>query len=54
MREETDWSWRYTPKDAEQTVVLKNGGTGEAIFQNSRTDDRWLTADAHCDNHFTG
>ncbi len=54
VREETDWSWRYTPEDAEQTVVLKNGGTGEAIFQNSRTDDRWLTADAHCDNHFTG
>ncbi len=54
VREETDWSWRYTPEDAELTVVIRNGGTGEAIFQNSRTDDRWLTADARCDNHFTG
>ena len=54
VREETGWSWRYTPSQEEQTVVIKNGETGEAIFQNSRTNEKWLTDDAHCDNRFDG
>ena len=41
VTEQTDWSWRYRPDQAAQTVTLTAQG-GRLTFQNDRTQSRWL------------
>ncbi len=41
VTEQTDWSWRYRPDQAAQTVTLTAQG-GRLTFQNDRTQSCWL------------
>ncbi len=39
--EAVDWSWRYTPEQAQQAVQLPEAGAA-LLFANSRTEVQWL------------
>lgn len=52
--EETDWSWRYTPNENNQTrIVLNPLDKNEIPFKNNRTKKNWLNGAAYCENLFT-
>ena len=46
VTEETAWSWRYTPAQAELRVSVTAGGENLASFTNTRTNGRWLSGSA--------
>lgn len=52
--EETDWSWRYTPDSASQSITLEAGGNNTLTFTNLRDNDQWLDGEDSCVNTFTG
>lgn len=49
VTEDTDWSWRYTPKNKTQNITLQPAGKNEVTFINSRSKGKWLGGDAY--NH---
>lgn len=52
VTEETGWSWRYTPDvGADRTFEASIGGTN-LVYQNSRTQTKWLDGDNYSVNHF--
>lgn len=51
VSEQTNWSWRYTPKSGLQTITLVPSG-GTLTFENSRTQTQWLDGDNYRVNHF--
>ena len=51
VSEQTNWSWRYTPKSGLQTITLVPSG-GTLTFENSRTQTQWLDGDNYSVNHF--
>ena len=51
MTEETSWSWRYTPDEASKNVDLEPEGDS-VEFKNTRSDDKWLSGDAHKPNKY--
>ena len=53
VTEESDWSWRYQPKNGEQTITLDPDGTKNVLtFENERKDGQWLSGDAHKPNKY--
>lgn len=53
VTEESDWSWRYQPKNGEQTqtITLDPDGTKNVLtFENERKDGQWLSGDAYNTN----
>ena len=53
VTEESDWSWRYQPKNGEQTITLDPDGTKNVLtFENERKDGQWLSGDAYNTNLF--
>ena len=53
VKEITEWSWRYTPDDAEQTVTLVTDPEQNKItFVNTRPNIYWLDGNAHKNNVF--
>lgn len=51
VTEESDWSWRYKPKNGEQTITLDPDGTKNVLtFENERKDGQWLSGDAYNNN----
>lgn len=52
--EETDWSWRYTPDENNQTRIELNPlDKNEIPFKNNRTKKNWLNGAAYRENLFT-
>ena len=51
VSEQTNWSWRYTPKSDLQTITLVPSG-GTLTFENTRTQTQWLDGDNYSVNHF--
>lgn len=51
VSEQTNWSWRYTPKSGLQTITLVPSG-GTLTFENNRTQTQWLDGDNYSVNHF--
>lgn len=51
VTEETSWSWRYTPDEASKNVDLEPEGDS-VEFKNTRSDDKWLSGDAHKPNKY--
>lgn len=54
ITEDVNWSWRYTPVNAEQVVGSGNaeGGTATATFVNTRPNKLWMDGNAYVDNQF--
>lgn len=51
VTELTDWSWRYQPKNGEQTITLDPDGEKNVLtFENERKDGQWLSGDAYNTN----
>ena len=58
VTEETDWSWRYTPKGgksqmvnpAAENVQKDTNGAVLVTFDNERENDKWLNGGAWCKN----
>lgn len=51
VTEESDWSWRYQPKNGEQTITLDPDGAKNVMtFENERKDGQWLSGDAYNNN----
>lgn len=53
VTEESDWSWRYQPKNGEQTqtITLDPDVTKNVLtFENERKDGQWLSGDAYNNN----
>lgn len=50
VTEKTDWSWRYTPEEREQSLRLSSAET--VTFANERTTDKWLDGNDWRVNHF--
>lgn len=51
VTEESDWSWRYEPKNGEQTITLDPDGAKNVLtFENERKDGQWLSGDAYNNN----
>lgn len=51
VTEESDWSWRYQPKNGEQTITLDPDGAKNVLtFENERKDGQWLSGDAYNTN----
>ena len=51
VTEESGWSWRYEPKNGEQTITLDPDGTKNKLtFENERKDGQWLSGDAYNNN----
>lgn len=50
VTEDTDWSWRYTPKNKTQNITLQPAGKNEVTFINSRSKGKWLGGDAYKHN----
>ena len=51
VTEDTDWSWRYRPANAAQTVQISSAGN-TLTFNNTRSTSFWLSGGAWCDNRF--
>lgn len=51
VKEISDWSWRYSPKDPIKEVSVDADGTA-IPFENERTKIFWLDGNAYCDNRF--
>lgn len=63
VTEDTNWSWRYTPKADDQvkksqTVTITASSKGDKIvtvtFKNDRTESKWLNGSSWCRNVFKG
>lgn len=60
VTELTDWSWRYTPDEAQKTVSQTDAQQAAANqtaphtvnFVNKRTNSKWLNGAAFCDNRW--
>lgn len=55
VTELTDWSWRYQPKNGEQTQTITldpDGAKNVLTFENERKDGQWLSGDAYNTNLF--
>ena len=51
VTEESDWSWRYQPKNGEQPITLDPDGAKNVLtFENERKDGQWLSGDAYNNN----
>ncbi|MBQ3256986.1 MAG: InlB B-repeat-containing protein [Oscillospiraceae bacterium] len=50
VTEVSDWSWRYVPKNASQTIVLSNHGS--VSFTNTLDKLLWLSGDCYANNHW--
>ena len=51
VTELTDWSWRYQPKNGEQTITLDPDGAKNVLpFENERKYGQWLSGDAYNNN----
>lgn len=51
VTEESDWSWRYRPKNGEQPITLDPDGAKNVLtFENERKDGQWLSGDAYNTN----
>ena len=53
VTEVTNWSWRYDPDSASQSIELKPVVKNEVTFANTRTQGKWLSGDSFADNKFT-
>ena len=49
VTEKTDWSWRYTPQQAEQQVQAV-AGENTVTFANNRTNTKWLDGGCYKNN----
>ena len=63
VTEDTNWSWRYTPKADDQvkesqSVTITASSKGDKIvtvtFKNERTESKWLNGSSWCKNVFKG
>ena len=59
VTELTDWSWRYTPHEAQKTVLQTDAQQAAANqtahtveFVNERKNSKWLNGAAFCDNRW--
>ena len=54
VKEDTTWSWRYTPQDgAEKTATLSAANdSDEVTFVNTLEKEKWVTTDVYCKNEF--
>ena len=59
VTELTDWSWRYTPDEAQKTVsqadaqkAAANKTAHTVEFVNKRKNNKWLNGAAYCDNRW--
>ena len=50
VTEDTDWSWRYTPKEKGKTITLSATEPNTVTFTNNRTKGKWLGGDAYKHN----
>lgn len=51
VTENTNWSWRYTPTSATQSVTLSSAkDSGSVSFTNDRKKPYWLGGDSYCRN----
>lgn len=50
VEELTDWSWRYTTGETEQTIEAKYDAENKVTFTNEREEEHWLSGDAYCKN----
>lgn len=53
VTENTNWSWRYTPADGEQTITLTANDDNTVSFSNNRSWIYWLSGDSYNENQFT-
>lgn len=55
VTEESDWSWRYEPKNGKQTITLDsvNESNNVLTFDNERKDGQWLSDDTYNTNSYT-
>lgn len=53
VAERTNWSWRYNPGIATQTITLEADGSNTVTFNNSRDKIYWLSGDSYNENQFT-
>ena len=54
VKEDTGWSWRYTPDAASKSIRLKANEKNEVTIKNTRSEDKWLDGNVRADNVFTG
>lgn len=52
VTEVTNWSWRYTTRSSSQNITLQPAVPNEVIFENTRSNHKWLGGDAYCKNTF--
>lgn len=52
VTEDTEWSWRYTPDHAEQTVIVYPQTGGNIVFNNVLDDNKWLDGSGYAENKF--
>lgn len=56
VKEDTAWSWRYTPDQGSYTAELsagQNNDTKTVTVTNTLKNDKWVTTDVYCKNVFT-
>ena len=53
VKEDTNWSWRYTP-DQESYAAELSAATpeGSVTVTNTRENDKWVSTDVYCKNEF--
>ncbi len=51
ITENDTWSWRYTPESEIQVLVAKEE-THTVVFENKRTEGKWLDGNSWCQNIF--
>lgn len=54
VKEDTNWSWRYTVDNSTASVNAANNGPQSATFTNERTKTEWLDGSSWCKNLFDG
>ena len=53
VTERTNWSWRYTPKDAKiEKTLIADSAQNVVVFENTRSDIFWLSGDSFNENQF--
>lgn len=52
VTEETQWSWRYQPKNNNQSITLSPTETNTVQFVNNREEIYWLDGSAYSENAF--
>ena len=51
VTEKTDWSWRYTPEENNQSITLNADGN-TLVFKNTLKNPYWLSGNTYCDNRW--